>query len=63
MLRVRKESVMSKFYPTWLEAWKDVTHQYEEYDPPIAKEEKKEESDGKKVQTGKRSKRTAKVSD
>lgn len=54
---------MSKFYPTWLEAWKDVTHQYEEYDPPIAKEEKEEKSDGKKVQTGKRSKRTAKVSD
>lgn len=50
---------MEKVYPTWYEAWKDVTHKYEEYDPPVAKEKEKDE----KVSTGKRSKRSSKVSD
>lgn len=50
---------MPKWYPTWLEAWKDARGSYEEYESPVAKSEEKHE----KVQTGKRNKRAKKVPD
>lgn len=49
---------MSEFFPTWYEAWKNAKGDYEEYESPVVKEEKHEE-----VQTGKRNKRSKKVSD
>lgn len=50
---------MSKWYPSWYEAWKDAKGGYEEYESPVAS--KKDEHE--EVQTGKRNKRTKKVSD
>lgn len=49
---------MSKFYPTWYEAWKDARRQYPEYESPVVREEQKDE----KVQTGKRNTKSKKAS-